>query len=196
MASNRFAVFDQSGGISIQKFKNDNSAFLTMTPVTTTHYYGDDDDVSWEPSAVFGSPVIGLGNKSTALYAHMPITGVNIVQGVDMSIAKTLNMDFVVSEFGDVPVQITLSGVNFYGNVTCRGIGNTQSKQVLDFYEANKLSTDINNRIDLSITPAASPSSGAFRCILVKMKSTTPLRGGQGVVPAYTYELSLIGVRR
>lgn len=194
--SGKFSIFDPSGGISIQTLKNNNTAFLTMTPVTTTHYYGDDDDVSWEPSAVFGSPVIALGNKSTALYAHMPLTGVNIVQGVDMSIAKTLNMDFVVSEFGDIPVQITLSGVDFYGNVTCRGIGNTQSKQVMDFYEANKLSSGINNRIDISITPAASPSSGAFRCILIKMKSTTPIRSGQSIVPAYTYELSLIGVRR
>jgi hypothetical protein len=66
----------------------------------------------------------------------------------------------------------------------------------MDFYEKNKLSTNINNRIDLSITPAASPNSGTFRCILVKMTATAPIRDGQGVIPAYTYELNLIGVRR
>lgn len=212
----RLQIFDPSGGLSVQNMKNRNSAFMTITPVMNsnnkvwydemTHPGSDDagfdiDDpfgntVASSFKAVAGFNMIGRGNGSSALYANMPITGVNITQGVDMSIAKTLNADFVVSEFGDSPVQISLSGINFYGNISCNGIGLLQNKQVMDFYEANKLSTDIGNRLDISITPAASPRSGTFRCILVKMKSTTPISQQQAVTPAYSYEMSLIGVRR
>lgn len=192
----KFPIFEQAGGISIQSLKTNNSAFLTITPVVTSRRYGDDDSVSWDPSSVFGSEVIALGNDKTALYAHMPITGVNISQGVDMSIAKTLNADFLVSEFGDVPVQITLSGVNFYGFIGCNKRGITQHQQIMDFYEKNKLSANSGNRIDISITPAVSPNSGAFRCVLCKLRISTPIKDGQGMLPAYTYEMSLIGVRR
>ena len=196
----RLQIFNMAGGVSFQTIPTQNSAFITITPVKASRYYSDDQS-AWDPSTVFGSQVLdltktGIGNSSSALYAHMPITNIKISQGVDMSIAKTLNMDFVITEFGDVPVQIVLSGVNFYGDVTCRGIGKVQDKQVMDFYEANKLSTNVNNRIDISITPAASPNSGTFRCALVKMTNTTPVKAGQGVVPAYTYEMSMIGVRR
>lgn len=191
---NKLQVFDPAGGVSFQSIPVKNSAFISITPVKASRYYNESKNDSLFSDG--SSNVTGRGNNGTALYAHMPITGVHIAQGVDMSIAKTLNADFVVSEFGDVPVQITLAGVNFYGDITCGGIGSLQHKQVMDFYEANKLSTNVNNRIDLSITPAASPNSGTFRCVLCKMRTSTPIKDGQGTVPAYTYELSLIGVRR
>lgn len=200
MAGGKLQIFDMAGGLSFQSVQSKHSAFLTITPVRASRYYSD-DRAAWDPSTVFGSQVLDLtrtasGNDGSALYAHMPTTGVKIAQGVDMSIAKTLNLDFVISEFGDVPVQIVLSGINFYGDVTCQGLGKVQHKQIMDFYEANKLSTNVNNRIDISITPAASPNSGSFRCALIKMVTATPAREGQGLVPAYTYEMNLIGVRR
>jgi len=192
--ANKIQVFDPAGGISFQSIPVKESAFITITPVRSNKYYNDSS--STNIFRMGDSNVTGRGNKGSALYAHMPITGVHIAQGVDMSISKTLNADFLVAEFGDNPVQITLAGVNFYGDITCNGIGNVQHKQIMDFYERNKLSADIKNRIDISVTPASSPNSGAFRCVLVRMRSSTPIKDGQGTVPAYTYELSLIGVRR
>jgi len=181
----RIRVFNQTGGISFQPIPDANTSFLTITPVRTAQYFR-------EGTTVGGTNEAG---RLRALYAHMPVTGVHIQQSVDMSIAKTLNADFLVSEFGDAPVQIMLQGVNFYGNVVCSG-GSMQHKQIMDFYEANKLSANIKNRIDISITPSVSPKSGVFRCVLFKLKTQTPIKEGQGIIPAYTYELDLIGVRR
>jgi len=184
--SDRIQIFPEAGGISFADVKDSNTAYVTVTPVL----------VKSSSKSIKTRATGSSGNKknASALFAHMPITGIVINQGVDMSISKTLNSDFLVSEFGDHPVQITLAGIDFYG--TCEGSNQEQHKQIMDFYEQNKLSANINNRIDISITPASSPNSGAFRCILMKMRTTAPAMEGQGLTPAYRYEMNLIGVRR
>ena len=182
----RIQIFPETGGISFADVKDSNIAYVTITPVLMKS-----SSKSIKARATGSS---GNSKNTSALFANMPITGVVINQGVDMSISKTLNSDFLVSEFGDHPVQITLAGIDFYG--TCEGGRQEQHKQIMDFYEQNKLSTNINNRIDISITPASSPNSGAFRCILMKLRTTAPAMEGQGLTPAYRYEMNLIGVRR
>ena len=176
--SERLPIFSEAGSFSVSDIKDSNGlAYVAITAVR------------------LGTSKNGSQSSTTdKLYAYMPVTGVLVNQSVDMSISKTLNSDFLVSEFGDHPVQITLTGIDFFG-ATCDS-EQKKHQQILDFYQKWKLSTNINNRIDVSITQAASPVNGAFRCILMKMKTTAPGMDGQGLAPVYRYEIDLIGVRR
>lgn len=177
--SEKIPIFNETGSFSVADIAGSTSSYVTITPVAL----GKTSKKGTAQSL-----------KIDKLYATMPVTGVVVQQGVDMSISKTLNSDFLVSEFGDHPVQITLAGINFFG--MCNGGAKEQHKQIMDFYEKWKLSSNIYNRVDVSITPSASPNSGAFRCVLMKMRTTAPGMDGQGLAAAYKYEMNLIGVRR
>ena len=211
----RIEIFDRRGSISIRQDKDKHTAYISITPVTDSGMFGGGSSIVDRSLNSLLTKGISLGSSDwmsedphqwfarsstsgKSLYAHMPVTGVHISQGVDMTIAKTLSDDFLVSAFGDMPVRIILSGVNFYGGGTdCRaGFSTIQKQQVLDFYEENKLSASSRNRVDLSITPASAPKSGTFRCALIGMETMNPLNEQEAVIPAYSYKLQLIGVRR
>ena len=209
----RIEIFDRRGSISIHKDKDKHTAYISITPVQDSVAtslgggartldsimkkglsLGSSDWISEDPHQWFSRS----GTSGKSLYAHMPVTGVHISQGVDMTIAKTLSDDFLVSAFGDMPVRIILTGVNFYGgDLNCRdGISSLQKQQVLDFYEANKLSRSSRNRVDIAITPSSAPKSGTFRCALIGMETMNPLSEQEAMIPAYSYKLQLVGVRR
>ena len=142
----------------------------------------------------FGTSTTGTVNKGSILYGSMPVAGLSVDQGVDHTIAKTLGDDFLVSEFGNTPVQVSLNGVNFFGPVCGDDDWGTQNKQALDFYEKYKLSSNPDIRLALSITEGRT-HAGQFTCVLTKMRVVGPAVEKSGTIPLYTYNLTLIGVR-
>ena len=143
----------------------------------------------------FGTTTTGNVNKGSILYGGMPVAGLAVDQGVDHTVAKTLGDDFLVSEFGNTPVQISLNGVNFFGPV-CDNTDDwgKQNQQALDFYEKYKLSSNPDIRLALSITEGRT-QAGQFTCVLTKMRVVGPAVEKSGTIPLYTYNLTLIGVR-
>lgn len=171
-------IFNPHGGVDFVPMPDGAKIFFTLTePI--------------EPSPNPETPSKSKGPN--ALFASMPVSGLSIDQAVDMNITKTLNKDFMVSEFGDTPVQISMNGVNFYGD-TC-GIYGKENEQVLDFYEKYKLSNNPKARLCLSMTDEKT-SNGNFICVLIKMRTIGPASDKNGTVPLYSYNLTLIGVRR
>ena len=148
--------------------------------------------------AITGQPfsvkkTCSIVNDKTVLFGSMPVSGLSVDQGVDHTLSKTLGNDFLVSEFGDVPVQIGLNGVNFFGKA-CKDDWGKQNEQALDFYEKYKLSSAPGIRLGLSLTQGRT-QAGLFTCVLTKMRAVGPAIEKAGSIPLYTYNLTLIGVR-
>ena len=175
-------IFDIHGSVSqiTVAGESEAKAFFSLTKNLASKGPNDPPDET-QPQAMFG---------------NLPVSGLTIDQGVDHNIYKTLNRDFVISEFGDTPVQIVMNGVSFYGD--CKdgddGWGNNK-EQIMDFYEQNKLSKDPKARFTLSITPGKT-DSGTFTCVITKMRAIGPAMDKQGSVPLYSYNITLIGVRK
>ena len=176
-------IFNPHGSVDrvfLSTKENSPAIFFTLVAKTKT-------------GAAFGEKTKGDINKNTALYGSMPVSGLSVDQGVDHTISKTLGNDFLVSEFGDIPVQIGMSGVNFFGSCIDLDWG-MQNNQALDFYEKYKLSAAPDARLELSLT-GSKTQSGIFTCVLTKMRAVGPAVEKAGSVPLYTYNLTLIGVR-
>ena len=172
--------------------------------VSSVEIQGDPDDApkaffsltkNMEKQDSYQDPDADSEQPKQALFGNLPVSGLTVDQAVDHTISKTLNRDFVISEFGDTPVQIVMNGVSFYGDCegAADGWGNT-NEQIMDFYEKNKLSKDPSARFTLSITPGQT-ECGTFTCVLIKMKAIGPAMERQGTVPVYSYNITLIGVR-
>lgn len=182
-------IFNTNGSVSVVSVAGGENAkiFFSLTKNAETGQSYTDKTTT---------PGQGKQTEKEALYGNLPVSGLTIDQAVDHSIAKTLNKDFVISEFGDTPVQIGLNGVSFYGDCDggTDGWGNDK-EQILDFYEKNKLSANPKARLKLSITPGKT-ESGTFVCVLTKMRAVGPLLDKSGSVPVYSYNITLIGVKQ
>jgi len=134
---------------------------------------------------------------SNILLGRAPVTGVHIKQLTDFSVTKSLNRDFLVSVFGDTPTDIQLNGISFFNLNGCPLTGTVQSReQVLNFYKRYKLSTDIQNRVDIAIASGTGETPVAFRCVLLGLETkNTSSEDGVGNI-CYNYSMSLIGVER
>ncbi len=166
------SIFSGTGGISrhslVTHEKNKPSAFITIT--TTS---GD------------------------FLHGVAPVTGVLINQLTDFSVTKSLDKDFLVATFGDTPVRITLKGINFFNLNGCDlGQSRLSKKQILNFYKDNRVSTNINNRVDISIATGKNEPAVSFRCIItgLDVQNNASNDGTSNVY--YEYGMSLIGVDR
>jgi hypothetical protein len=184
MRSNKDYIFGHAGSVE--------TVPIVGTTVTPTAFFTL--GATKKPAANVNSPNTGSATNSI-LFGSMPVSGLSVDQGVDHSISKTLNKDFLITEFGDKPVQITMNGVNFFGPECSGDDWGTSDKQALDFYEMYKLSSDPQQRLHLSITDAKT-KNGSFSCVLVNMKTIGPAMDRQGTVPLYSYNMILIGVRR
>lgn len=113
---------------------------------------------------------------STIIQATAPLTGVSIKMATDTSITKALNKDFLISAFGDQPVDITISGMQ----ITYIPTGCTQSadQSVMKFYHENKVSVDATKRIKVSIT-AGGTSAKVFVCALMNLDIEADTRGAE-----------------
>lgn len=182
--SNELHIFNPHGSVDRVFFTTDKepAIFFTLGVKATTGQPFDSKKTD-------GSPV----NADTVLFGSMPVSGLSVDQGVDHTLSKTLGNDFLVSEFGDVPVQIGLNGVNFFGKA-CKDDWGKQNEQALDFYEKYKLSSAPGIRLGLSLTQGRT-QAGLFTCVLTKMRAVGPAIEKAGSIPLYTYNLTLIGVR-
>lgn len=100
------------------------------------------------------------------LMATAPITGVTIAQKGDNAFNKSLNSDFAVACFGDLPVSITIKGLCLYSSGCLRTTATAQT--IPDFYKKFKLSKNSSARVKVSISWAA--SGVAFKCVLTGMQ--------------------------
>lgn len=142
------------------------------------------------------APVNEKGTNKSYLTGAMPVTGIQISEGVDYSLTKSLSQDFLLSAFGDAPVTIVLRGISFDEVPVClpttqAASGNSQQDRAMEFYDKYKLSADISNRVDIGI----STTSISYRCALVNMEAQKSGEGN-GNQNIYNYTLKLIGVRK
>ena len=175
MNKNDSNVFNPLGGISQSVFINRSqrafNAFIVISPIDSD---GTED-----------------------LLATAPVTGVLIQQLTDFSVTKSLDKDFLISTFGDTPTKITLKGLSFFNLTGCAiGSGDVTRQQVLDFYKKYRISTNINNRVDISISKGEREAPVAFRCAIVGLDTQNQSTGDGLSNLAYNYTLQLIGVER
>lgn len=121
--------------------------------------------------------------------ATAPVTGVRVMQRVDFSITKSLSRDFLISAFGDQPVQIVISGMSIYA-ASCPDDGDS-SNAIPKFYRQNRISTDLDKRVQVGIAGLGS-SSQAFNCAVVGLDLESNSENAQSGTNTYT--LTLVGV--
>ena len=173
MSEDRMQIFNPMGRVSQSVFINPSqtkfNAFITITPL----------------------------NSDVRLLGTAPITGVTIQQLTDFSITKSLDNDFLVATFGDTPTKITLKGLSFFNLNGCAlSDGDASQQQILDFYKTYRVSTDINNRVDISISKGNRIPPVAFRCVIVGLDSQNQSSGDGLSNFVYNYTMQLIGVER
>lgn len=140
---------------------------------------------------------ITVADSDEILLGMVPVTGVRINQLTDFSLTKSLDRDFLVATFGDTPTRIQLDGLTFFNLNGCALTGSKGEKQqIMNFYKENRLSTDINKRIDISIASGAGEVPVAFRTVLVGLDTANKSNeaGLSNVMANYT--MTLIGVER
>lgn len=131
--------------------------------------------------------------------ARAPITGVNIKQLADYSVTKALDNDFLVTTFGDTPVQIDLTGLNIYNMNGCAITDSKESRaQVLAYYKKKKISSNLKIRFDISIATGSGGPSATFRCVLVSLNVKNDASSGAMDTGnrLYSYAMTFIGVSR
>lgn len=131
--------------------------------------------------------------------ARAPITGVNIKQLADYSVTKALDNDFLVTTFGDTPVQIDLTGMNIYNMNGCNIVDSAASKaQILSYYKKKKISSNLKIRFDISIATGSGGPSSTFRCVLVALNVKNDASSGAMDTGnrLYSYAMTFIGVSR
>lgn len=140
---------------------------------------------------------ITVAGSNTILLGKSPVTGVQITQLTDFSLTKSLDRDFLVATFGDTPTRIQLKGLSFFNLNGCPLRGSlADRRQIMNFYKANKLSTDINKRLDISIASGAGETPVAFRTVLVGLETQNNATGDGISNVVYNYTMTLIGVER
>lgn len=121
--------------------------------------------------------------------ASAPVTGVTVTQKVDYAITKALSKDFLVSTFGDSPVSITISGIELL-NLECTTTNKYSS--IVDFYDKNKLSTNIMTRLNVGISVGADAVS--YTCVLLGLTLQADTRNDMGNSTS-SYVLDMLGVK-
>ena len=164
-------LFNPLGGVSESVISTQNTAFITLSKV---------------------------GGKSYLL-AKAPVKGVDIRQLTDFSVTKSLDYDFLVTTFGDTPTQIEISGLSFFNLNGCP-LNPQSSKdhdQVMNFYDKNKISSNLSARFDVAVAPVSGTKTSVFRCVIVGLRVTnSSADSGQAGNVSYNYTLSLVGVRK
>lgn len=128
-------------------------------------------------------------NLKKVITATAPVTGVRVMQRVDFSVTKSLSKDFLISAFGDQPVQIVISGLSIYA-ASCPD-DNDPTNAIPKFYRENRISTDLNKRVQIGIAGLGS-SNQAFNCAVVGLDLEANSENAQSGTNTYT--LTLVGV--
>lgn len=159
---NKISIFNTRGGVSFTTTTTKQDAFITFT-----------------------SPY----DFSDVLYTKAPLTGVQMVQGVDYNILKALGQDFCISSFGDKPVTITLSGLSVYGTAC----GTSRNKQsIMEFYDKHKISKSSGSRVQIGVATGMGAAL-SFKCVILALHVETTAE--QAITGMYSYKMTLVGVR-
>lgn len=164
-------LFNPLGGVSETIVSTKNTAFITLSKV---------------------------GGKSYLL-AKAPVKGVDIRQLTDFSVTKSLDYDFLVTTFGDTPTQIEISGLSFFNLNGCPLSAQSASDhdQIMNFYDKNKISSNLSARFDVAVAPVSRSKTSVFRCVIVGLRVTNSASGPeQAGNISYNYTLSLVGVKK
>ena len=168
---NPIQLFPPMGGLAVSTLSTNNIAFITLSEA--------------------GGDNIALG--------YAPVTGVSIQQLTDFSVTKSLSRDFLVAAFGDTPVKITLSGVDFFNINGCNILDSTtgagSNDQIMEFYKKNRISTDRTKRFDIAIATSDKGTVG-FRCVIIGLDAQNKAASDGLNNVMYNYTMSLIGVDR
>ena len=164
-------IFPPMGGVAVSTLSTNNIAFITLSEA--------------------GGDNIALG--------YAPVTGVSIQQLTDFSVTKSLSRDFLIAAFGDTPVKITLSGVDFFNingcNILDSKTGAGSNDQIMDFYRKNRISTDRTKRFDIAIATSDKNTVG-FRCVITGLDAQNKASSDGLNNVMYNYTMFLIGVDR
>lgn len=138
-----------------------------------------------------GTAFITIATLDTIIQATAPLTGVSIKMATDTSITKALNKDFLISAFGDQPVDITISGMQItYIPKDCK---QSDNQSVMTFYHTNKVSVNATNRIDVSIT-AGGNTAKVFTCALLNLDIEADTKGSE--YGYCLYKVKMLGVAK
>ena len=155
------------GGVSVYNLADSSKALITLAVANT-----------------------GEANSTPVYLANAPQTGIRIKQLTDHSVNKALGGDFLLNSFGDTPVDIQLSGLNFFAMKCDLGVSQPTDDDILQFYDDNKVSANPGRRLDITIN--SGKSGKLFRCALIGMQAQSA-SDPEFVNILYTYTLSLIG---
>lgn len=174
-------IFDALGGISQNVLKG-ASSFIALIKVAN--------------NAAATTRIAGI----SSILASAPATAITIQQLTDFSLTKSLDNDFLVTAFGDTPVKIELKGINIIGIDNCYLDGSSAESaktQILNFYDKNKVSANLQARFDLAISNGPKQPASCFRCVIVALNVSNSNQSGINAIhKTYDYSMSLIGVRK
>lgn len=152
--------------------------------------------------AIKESGASGEDSTVTLITAHAPVLRCRVNESVDYSIGKALSSDFIVTSFGDLPVELSISGMTIM-EVSCgstsatnpdKGNDNANKTKTLKLSELwNKYSFSSNPDVRFSIGISTNSGSFAYKCILLKAtldadEHTIPINGTN-------YQFVFYGVR-
>ena len=78
-----------------------------------------------QPGAIMDDSYVAVtivSSEHQAYFGTAPMSGIRISEATDTSISKSLEGSFLVSAFGDIPVQIEINGLQAYW--ICRILSN------------------------------------------------------------------------
>ena len=161
-------IFSQNGGMSIYALNDTTKALIVISEVAED------------------------GSSAGNVYlANAPSTGISIKRLTDHTVTKSLGGDFLLASFGDTPEDIRISGLNFFGLKCQQGESQPTYDDIMEFYDANKVSYRPDKRLDITF----STNNNVFRCALVGLEARSSSDPEYANV-LYTYTLTLVGVKK
>ena len=112
-----------------------------------------------QPGAIMDDSYVAVTIVSSdhqAYFGTAPMSGIRISEATDTSISKSLEGSFLVSAFGDIPVQIEINGLQAYWICGSASDGNTIAK----LYNEFKVSANAESRIKLQLSGAPQVYTG------------------------------------
>lgn len=135
-------------------------------------------------------------NLRMTLAGKAPALAISITNAVDHMLHKSLRGDYLITEFGHKPLDITIAGLDLYAP-GCNLSDEDNASTIQDFYSRFNVHANKKARVDVGFSSAGGDgtSSAAYRCVIVRMvkrinPDTTDKAYGIG-----RYELALIGVQ-
>ena len=153
--------------------------------------YADTQSIPNEASIATAQLLLTDDEKAAIIIASAPMLGIRIEERSDCNITKSLAGDFLISSFGDSPVKISIDGMNIIRQVCSNKSATGDYPSITDFFDKNKVSTDIKKRVKLIIATSANTKK-TYNCAIIGFD--TVLDTEYNEYGSNRYSLHLIGV--